>query len=188
MIFRFFVVLYIIATIAIAGWVVFDLVKWVHPSEIRISTYQAKCLHNNEYVVLQGGDTPYLFDEKVLNEPLNQTEETLNFYCKYYDQIQPHIQAYLQSSTYPEKYRANLAFLELEESLDRKHTSNTPALYSLETVREENNFLEVLFYLGGTLLWGLIGVLFLQVLRIVYLYIAFGEIIWHPFRKPGAIN
>lgn len=189
MIFRFFVVLYVICLLAIVGWWIYAFPTNVHLSEARISNYQAKCISNDRYVILQGGSTPYEFAEKDLKTTeFSDTPQDLNFYCKYYDQIQPHIQTYINAKSLNEKYEANTAFHTFEQSVGRYSVSRTPALYNLETTRVENNYTVVLLSALGIFLGGVVFFLVLQILRMIYLYITFGEIIWHPFRKPKTLK
>lgn len=189
MIFRFFVVLYVICLLAIVGWWLYAFPTNVNVSEGRISYYQAKCINNDKYVVLQGESTPYEFSEKNFKTTeYSDTPQDLNFYCKYYDQIQPHVQAHINANTLEETYQANMAFNSFEESVGRYSVSRTPALYNLETMRVENNYSVVLLSALGIFLGGAVFFLALQIVRMIYLYITFGEIIWHPFRKPKGLK
>ena len=186
---RSFIVLYFLAIIALAGALVYFTFTEIKFSGMNVNHYQAKCLSNDKYVILQGDTRPYEFPETNLTTTeFMDVKQDLNFYCKYYDQIQPYIQAHINSKNIQEEYQANIAFHKFEESVARSSISRTPALYSLETIRVENIPSTAFSELLAVLTFGLIGFVILQILRMVYLYIAFGQIIWHPFRKPKSLS
>ena len=63
---------------------------------------------------------------------MSDTEKTLNFYCTFYDQIQPHIVAYNIAKTPEQRISANERFAEFEESVP--YVFPFPPLYTLEEI------------------------------------------------------
>lgn len=182
---RFFKLAYVLALIAIAVWLPIYVLSSIQWDMVTLSSYKAKCLSNNQYVVLQGapiGDAE-IWNEVYLNSSENRTAimERLNFYCKYYNEIQPHIVAYNETKTLAEQRDANIRFVEFEKTKDKVYAY--PELYTLETVSAETHLEEIY----NPLLVGLVGAiaafLILQFVRICYVYIVFGKVVWHPFAK-----
>lgn len=183
---RFFKLIYVIALILIALSLPIYFFSNVDFSKITISTYKAKCTSNDQYVVLEGSSSnsqsqAYTFDETSLDNPLSDTKEDLNFYCKYYDQIQPYLNDYAASTTTNEQKLVNLSFYQFKNSQDTVYAY--PQLYKLETVSERKNYNEVLYTLMAWFGGALAAFVILQILKISYLYVKFGEIVWHPFKS-----
>ena len=89
---RFFKLLYILTLIFLGLSLPIYLLTHIQFDAIVRTTYKAKCLSNDQYVVLQGSPKGMAseFDELVLNHPLRpelDTKKTINFYCKYYDGV-----------------------------------------------------------------------------------------------------
>ena len=152
---------------------------------IVLSTYKAKCLSNNQYVVLQGdpvGDAT-TYDEVYLNSSENRVAimEQLNFYCKYYDEIQPHIIAYNEANTSAEYYNANIRFSQFKDTKDKVYAY--PELYKLEVVSNETHLEEIYYPLLGWLMGAVAAFVLLQIVRMCYVYVVFGKLVWHPFKK-----
>jgi hypothetical protein len=136
-------------------------------------------------VVLQGGKVgdAEIWNEGYLNSSENRTAimEQLNFYCKYYDEIQPHIVAYNQANTSAEQVAANILFTQFENGKEKVYAY--PELYTLEVVSEETRPQEIYDPLLSGLLGALMAFLLLQVIRICYVYVVYGKLVWHPFKK-----
>lgn len=182
---RFFKLLYIFSFVGIClSLLVVVILEISHETSIRI-TYKAKCLSNNEYVVLQGAqyNEAYTFDNFVLNDTIyGDTKRTLNFYCKHYDEIQKHITAYVESKTPAEIRDANADFFQFRERVI-SGSSSYPPLYTLEEV--DKVFLPYMV-LNPILDWVLVALcafVLLQVARMSYVYVVFGQVVWHPFRQ-----
>ncbi|MBU1179762.1 hypothetical protein KJ885_02360 [Patescibacteria group bacterium] len=183
---RFFKLIYVFALIAIAISLPICLFLEVDFSRIFDTDYKAKCLSNNKYVVLQGSalDEAYIFSKTTLNDSkFSDTKKDLNFYCKYYDKIQPHIIAYAKSKTTADQVKANIAFFTFKDSV-LPVVSSSPKLYKLEVVDREFNYYAIVIPFILWLEGALLAFIILQILRISYLYIVFGKIIWHPLKHP----
>lgn len=182
---RFFKLLYALALIAIALWFVIYVLTSIRWDMVVNTSYKAKCNSNNQYVVLQGAPVGVadVMDEGYLNSEENRTaiKEQLNFYCKYYDEIQPHIVAYNEAKTRSEQVAANLNFTQFENGKDKVYAY--PELYTLEPVSEETRPQEIYNPLLTGLVGAFIAFLLLQIVRICYVYVVFGKLVWHPFRK-----
>ncbi len=184
---RFFKLLYVLALIAIALSLPIMLVTSVQWDRIIITSYKAKCISNQQYVVLQGGavGVPDAYDEIFLNSNENRTaiKEQLNFYCKYYDEIQPHIVAYNEAESFAEQAAANARFAQFGKSVGRANVYAYPELFELEPVGDETRLYELYNPLVGWLTGVILAFLLLQVVRMCYVYVVFGKVVWHPFRK-----
>lgn len=181
---RFFKLLYVLALIILALSLPIFALTSIKFDKIVQSSYKARCLSNNQYVVLQGsqvGDADVM-DEIYLNSSENRTaiKEQLNFYCKYYDEVQPHIVAYNEAISLSEQRAANIAFTEFKNS--RGKVYSYPELYSLELVSNEIHPEELYYPLMSWLIGALIAFVLLHAMRICYLYVVFGQVIWHPFK------
>lgn len=152
--------------------------------EVVSSSYKAKCLSNNQYVVLQGSskNEVWVFNEIELSKPEFETKQGLNFYCEYYDKIQPHITAYIESKNVSEQIKANENFFKFKDSVF-SGVHSYPQLYELEVADEVIHPYKVY---GPIIAW-IVGVslafLLLQILKICYTYIVFDEVVLHPFRS-----
>jgi len=184
MIQRFFKLIYLIALVAIGLYLVGYPLTAINYDRIAITTYKAQCLSNSKDVVLQGmhpGEV-YEFNEVVYEDTIfSDTKETLNFYCKYYDQVQPHIVAYNNTRTLAEQREANVAFWTLRQELE-PNVYTYPQLYKLVPISEETNYYEILSPLVEALTVAIGWFVILQLARMAYIYIVFGEVAWHPFR------
>jgi hypothetical protein len=184
---RFFKLLYVLSLIGIGFGSIYVFLSEFDPSAIIRTSYRAKCLSNNEYVVLQGSEPndAYVFDEFSLNRPFSsewETRKDLNFYCKYYDQIRPHIIAYSESQTSGEQVTANQNFFESFKTI-RPTVTAYPELYKLEVVSEVFQPYEIYSPILSGLFVAILWFLILQLIRMGYTYIVFNEIVWHPFRQ-----
>lgn len=149
---------------------------------VYFDTYQAKCLNNNKYVVLQGSSQPYQFDDWDLRVDNDLSlKRDLNFYCQYYEQIQPHISRYLKAQNPSETRLANMDFFQFKDGV----ISNVfafPEVYELVSVKRAF----MADYLFGPIInWAVYALSIfavIQFLRVCYIYIVFGKIIWHPFK------
>jgi hypothetical protein len=123
-------------------------------------------------------------DEFYYNSPENSIEiqKELNFYCQYYDQIQPHIIAYIESKNINEQRDANKKFWSYRSSVEDSVKSQ-PHLYQLEVAKEEKQWSEIYNPIIAWLIMGGFSFLLLQVIRICYVYVVYGKLVWHPFRK-----
>jgi hypothetical protein len=189
MIKRFFKLLYVLALIAIGVSFPAYLFASIQFDAIVRTTYRAKCISNNQYVVLQGSPVAYAweFDEFELNNPSfltnEYTKETLNFYCKYYDEIQPHIIAYTLTKTRDQEVSANQSYIDFKNSVPA--VSSYPVLYKLEEVRSSTH-LEVIYMPLINVSAGVVfAFLMLQIVRMCFVYVVYGKVVWHPFRKIG---
>lgn len=127
----------------------------------------------------------YTFSEIILDsEALYDldTKQTLNLYCKYYDEIQPHIAAYINSNTSFEKRLANIKFFEFRDSV-ASNVSSYPATFQIEEVSRETQWFQLYGPIVDSLTIIFLGFIILQILKISYVYIVFGKIVWHPFRN-----
>ncbi len=182
---RFFKLLYVLALIAIVLSLPIVALTSIKFDRIVQSSYKAKCLSNNQYVVLQGapvGDADVM-DEIYLDSPENRTaiKEQLNFYCKYYDEIQSHIVAYNEAKTPTEQYAANIRFTQFENGKDKVYSY--PELYSLEPVSNETHLEELYYPLLAWLIGAALAFVVLQILRMCYIYVVFDIVAWHPFKS-----
>lgn len=184
MIKRLFKLLYVIALIVIVLSLPIYLLSEISFDQIVVSTYKAKCLQNGKYVVLQGGSEPYTFDEIGLEDQIFQNvRQDLNFYCRYYDQIQPHITSYLNSNTLEETRNANINFSNFKSPVISSVYSY-PELFNLEEVSSETRYYEVYGPVIAWLIYAIFAFITIQILKICYIYIVFGKVIWHPFKYP----
>jgi len=182
---RFFKLLYVLGLLAIV--VALPIIVLNIPfDKVMITSYKAKCISNGQYVVLQGapiGEVE-IWNEIHLDSSSNRMKEAikkqLNFYCEYYDEIQPHIAAYNQTNTFAEQASANKRFAEFKNS--KEDVDTYPELYKLEPVEEEIRWNELYYPFLAWVLGSFIFFLFLQFLRICYTYVTFGELVWHPFK------
>ncbi|MBP6879462.1 MAG: hypothetical protein KBF62_01850 [Candidatus Pacebacteria bacterium] len=182
---RFFKLLYVIALIGIVVSLPVVILTSVRFDWITVTSYKAKCNSNNEYVVLEGSslNSPYVFDEVTLNDTtFSDTKKDLNFYCQYYDEIQPYIIGYAESDTRVEQVLTNQRFFKFEESVSSNVWSYPPQ-YTLEIVSNETNWYELWGPVLGWLIYATLSFLFLQIIRICYTYVVFGKLVWHPFKS-----
>ena len=179
---RFFKLLYIIILIGIGLSFPLYILTSIEFDEIVISSYKAKCLSNNEYVVLEGDSQAYVFNEITLEDTIySNTKEDLNFYCKYYDSVQPYVLSYIRAKNTAEQVDANKGFFNFKESVIN-NVYSYPALYKLEVVSEETNLYRIYGPLVEWFAVALFVFILLQILRMCYVYIVFGEVVWHPFK------
>lgn len=185
MIKRLFKLLYVFALSALVLSLPYRIMTSVDFSKVTISSYKAKCLSNNQYVVLQGAEVgeAVVMDEIYLEDSNNSKaiKEQLNFYCKYYDEIEPYIIAYNNAKTPAEQYASNIAFTQFENT--KAKVFAYPELYKLELVGEEKHFEEIYYPFFGWLIGAIIAFIILQILRMSYIYVAFGKVVWHPFKQ-----
>lgn len=182
---RFFKLLYTLILIAIVIWLPIHVLSSIRWDTVVLSSYKAKCLSNNQYVVLQGssvGDIT-IWDEDYLNSSESHTtiKEQLNFYCKYYDQIQMHIATYNEAKTPSERVSANQRFVAFENSKDKVYAY--PELYKLETVNEEFRPQEIYNPILDGVVFAAIAFTLLQIIRVCYVYVVYGKLVWHPFKN-----
>ena len=183
MINRFFKLLYIFSLIAIALSLPVYLVSRIRLDQLTTTSYRAICLENNKYVVLQGSlsDEAFIFKDPA-PEDQKDFNFSLNLYCKYYNGIKLHIIAFRESKTRSEQVAANLAFVNFENSV-KSNISSYPKLYRIETVDKKIYYDEIYIPL---IIWfegALLAFIILQTLRISYIYVVFGKIVWHPFKS-----
>lgn len=181
---RFFKLLYVLALAGIVLSLPIYLLATIQTDAIVRTTYQAKCNSNGEYVVLQGSKLgeAYQFDEFVLNDTIfSDTKDTLNFYCKYFDEIQPHVVVYTQTKTPAETLEANSDFFAFRESKPEVYAY--PQLYTLETVSEITQWNQVYNPIIEWLLTAIALFILLQFVRMCYVYVTFGKVVWHPFKS-----
>lgn len=182
---RFFKLIYILALIGIALSLPITILRNVQFDRIVVTTYKAKCISNNQYVVLEGSqlNEVYIFDEITLEDTIfSDTKKTLNFYCRYYDSVRPYIVAYTESKTNAEVVKANQDFFKFQQSV----ISNVyayPAQYQLEVVDNQNRWNELYNPIIEWLIGAIAAFVVLQIIRMCYVYVAFGEVVWHPFRQ-----
>ncbi len=178
---RFFITVYFLLHIPLLVIPIYAVTENRFWEDLGMHDYKVKCLNNNQYVVLQGSlvDTPDIVSDQLLQGEFGiETKQNLRFYCAYYNEIQPHIQAYREAKTRDDQVRANKVFFQFQESKQPVFFEN----YQLEVVETKNNwapFWNMLFEgVFGTLLYYAL----LQVARIIYTYIVLGKIVWHPYR------
>lgn len=185
MIHRFFKLLYTFALIVLALSLPFYFLTNVHFDWITVTTYKAKCLSNDQYVVLEGSplNMAYEFNEVTLNDTIySNTRQSLNFYCKYYDKAHSYVVAYNQASTNAERVQVNQDFFNFQQSVI-SNVFSYPESYKLEVVSEETNWNELYNPLVAWLIGAVAAFIALQIVRMSYVYIVFGKLVWHPFRK-----
>lgn len=182
---RFFKLLYVFALIAIALWLPIFILTSIDYESIVWTSYKAKCLSNDEYVVLQGSaeNDAWVFDEFSYDDTIyNDIKRDLNFYCNYYTQIQPHIVAYNQAQTREAEVRANQEFFTFKQNvIDSVYAY--PASYKLEVVENEFQPYKILDPIIVGVVGALIAFVLLQIVRMSYVYVVFGKMVWHPFKK-----
>lgn len=179
---RFFKVLYAIALLAI---IVSIPVSFIDGREIRehlYVSYKVKCTSNDKYVVLQGSqlDEYYTLTDNILDLFPDKKKE-LNFYCQYYSDIQKHILAYLATDN---RTQANIDYFEFRrEKLPT--ISAYPTLYELERVKDSNGAWTygILEPLVDAITYALVAFGLLQIIKFIYVYIVFGEVVLHPFKQ-----
>lgn len=182
---RFFKLLYVLALIVLGLSFPIYLLTNIQFDAIVRTTYTARCLSNDQYVVLEGSriGEAYRFDEFTLNDTIyNDTKKTLNFYCKYYDAIQPYIVAYTESKTKADIAKANTNFFNYRETVF-SNVYSYPPLYKLEVVSEITQLNEIYSPLIDWLIVAGFAFMVLQIARMCYVYVVFGKVVWHPFRK-----
>ena len=183
---RLFKLLYMLAVITIAVWLPAYVLSEIQWDMVVLSSYKAKCLSNNQYVVLQGAPVgeATIWEEDYLNSSENSTviREQLNFYCKYYDEIQPHIIAYNETKNFSEQYAANIHFTEFEKTKGKVYAY--PELYKLETVSEETRPQEIYNPVIAGFVGAVAAFILLQIIRICYVYVVYGKVVWRPFKSP----
>ena len=182
---RFFKLLYVLALIAIGLSLPIYLLTSIQFDAITRTTYKAKCLSNDQYVVLQGSQIgeAYEFDEFTLNDTIyNDTKRSLNFYCKYYDAVQPYIVAYTESKTNADIVKSNTSFFNFREGAI-SNVYSYPALYNLEVVSEITQLNEIYNPIINWLIYALFFFVILQIVRMCYVYVVFGKVVWHPFKS-----
>jgi hypothetical protein len=106
----------------------------------------------------------------------------MNFYCKYYEEVQPHIAAYIESKTRADEVNANINFSNFRNSVD-SNVSAYPALYKLEVESNKIQSQEIYDPIIDALTGAILAFLLLQIARICYVYVVFNKLVWHPFRK-----
>lgn len=180
---RFFKLIYVIALICLAlslPIVILNSVQW---DKIVVTSYKAKCTSNNQYVVLQGasvGNAEVYSETYLDSENSMAIKEQLNFYCKYYEAIQPHILSYNMAKTTSEQLEANMNYREFENSVAKTYAY--PELFKFEEVSEETHLEELYYPLIQWLIGAVAVFVLLQILRICYVYVVFGKVVWHPFK------
>jgi hypothetical protein len=179
MIKRLFKLLYVFAligiTLYIPIYIYYKIAINLGMDRIVENSYRAKCKSNNEYVILQGSKEPYEFNSFVLNTAELETKKDLNFYCKYYNEVQPYI------TGYDGTYKGNTNFFDFKESVI-KNVNSYPELYNLELLKKEIHYDYIYGAFIAAFVFALIMFIALQFLRICYVYIVFGKVIWHPFK------
>jgi hypothetical protein len=150
-------------------------------------SYKAKCLSNDKYVVLQGSPSDEgddFLDLSLTGENGHAYNRQLNFYCKYYDEIRPFIVSYRTSNSNTEQYQNNLAFTAFEKSKNYDQMFTNPKLYELELVKKD---FQPWVVFGPIIDWlTVVGGLFIiiQIIKICYIYVVYGKIVYHPFKLP----
>jgi len=182
---RLFKLLYVFALIAIALWLPIFILTSIDYKSIVWTSYKAKCLSNDQYVVLQGSaeNDAWVFDEFSYDDTIyNDIKRDLNFYCKYYTQIQPHIVAYNQAQTIEAEVLANQEFFTFKQGvIDSVYAY--PASYKLEVVENEFQPYKILDPIITGLIGAFVAFVLLQIIRMSYVYVVFGKVVWYPFRK-----
>ncbi len=182
---RFFKLLYIFALIALGFSLPIYFISAIQQDKVYEISYKIKCLGNDKYVVLQGSeynDINIISDNFWESENQYELKKQFNFYCQYYDQVQPHIAAYNESKDFTEQRDANLNFDKFRDSVI-SNISSEPALYKLEIVNKEFLPNKVYNPIINWLIMALGIFILLQIVKISYAYIMFGEIVIHPFRQ-----
>lgn len=181
MIKRFFKLLYTLSIILLALSLPVFIFISTYLNKVS-SSYKARCLLNNQYVVLQGASVGESY-EFYLNDIENdkKTKELLNFYCKYYNEIQPYIIAYNEAKTLDDQVLANMSFVEFKNTKDE--ISAYPKLYKLEIISNKTFFKEILELIVVWFIWATPIFIVLQILRVCYVYVVFGVVMWHPFKQ-----
>lgn len=173
MIKRFFTLVYILGLMAIFLSLPAYIISEFNSNENLKTSYKAKCLSNNEYIVLQGSHEPYVFKEQALNNDKLETKKDLNFYCKYYDEIQPFI------ASHDGSFKEDLRFIKFKNSV-ASNVFQYPPLYKLESI---NIFPALLNAIKTWLQGATIAFIILQFFRICFVYITRGKIEWVPFKS-----
>lgn len=185
---RFFKLVYFLSLIALGLSLPVYLITSIQFDAVVRTSYKAKCLSNNQYVVLEGSlpNQVYVFEEFVLKDsPFTKSSETiknLNFYCKYYNEARSFVIAYNDSKNSSEQINVNKKFFSFQESM-LPNVSLYPLLYELEVVNEEFQSYEIFNPIISWFSWFIFAFLLLQIVKLCYVYVAFGEIVWHPFKQ-----
>ena len=182
MLHRFFVLLYVLANVYVVTFsigIAYDETNFL--ADLSNTVYQVRC-DNGELVVLQGtlDGSPVTYDDRYLERNDGNTfRSKLRFYCANYEEIQYHINAYAAAVTPAERQRALTEYRSFEDSQVDTVVQN----YTLEEIESDSSARSFFTFLllAVSLLIG--QWLILQVLRIAYLYVVFGKLVWHPYRK-----
>ena len=150
-------------------------------------TYKAKCISNGKFVVLEGAkeNEIYEINKFTLDHPIApeyDDKRLLNFYCKYYDEVQPYIIAYNKSTSRGEEVSVNQNFYTFQNVVITQ-VSLYPPLYELVIVKKELQQYQLYGPIIDWLLYAVSAFLLLQVMKICYVYVVFGRIVFHPFKS-----
>lgn len=154
------------------------------------TTYKAKCISNGKFVVLEGSreNEIYEINKFTLDYPIApeyDDKRLLNFYCKYFDEVQPHIVAYNKSTSREEQINVNQNFYTFQNSVITQVPSYPP-LYELVIVKKELQKYRIYDPIIDWLLYAVSTFLLLQVMKICYGYVVFGRIVFHPFKSANS--
>lgn len=177
---RFFNLLYFISLALLVLSLPFYVFSSGDLDKIYIKSYKAKCLSSGQYVILQGAREPYIFDDYSIRlakaGDLIENKKDLNFYCKYFNEVKPYVDGYDGS------YEGNVNFFKLKDSVI-SGISAYPELYKLEVVRQEKHY-DIIYGLIVTwLIFASVGFVLMQVVKVCYLYVVTGRVVWHPFKS-----
>lgn len=185
MLHRFFQLLYAISNIVLLIALPIYIVSNIESDSDEKTSFAPTCLLNNKNIVLQGSeyDEILILDNFFLHgENSIALKKQFNFYCKYYNEIQPHITTYIESLTEAEKTEANVTFNKFKDSV-YSDVLEYPPLYELEIVSQVTQWNKIYYIIIESFIIFIFWFLSIQTIRIGYIYVVFGKIIWHPFKK-----
>lgn len=185
---RFSKVINTLALLGILGSIPLFFITSFDAEEFIIDTYQVRCIDNGSFITLQGGvvGEPDTWTERQLdmfrdgmrNPGFDYTTQNLNFYCLYYDDIQPYIYSYTLSE---DKVAANMRYAEFKKSVIDS-VDRYPELYDKVLVDSERQMYVLTNALAIASVFPLILFLLLQMVRIIIVYVVYGEMVWNPLR------
>ena len=184
MLHRFFKLLYVLALIAIAVSIPVFLVAEIEYSKIVVTTYKVRCLNSDEHLVLYGSQ---IFSEFVIGGKNSDSwNKKFNFHCQYYDSLLNSnsllkVANYFEEEDLIERLRDYKEFSAFEKKIVL-NTASYPEHFTLEPISDEIQWHQIFMPLIELFSGLLIAFLFLQFLRMSYVYIVFGRVVWHPFK------
>lgn len=184
---RFFKLIYLILLIGILLFTCVYYIKDFIRQERIYTEYKVKCIDNGKYIVLEGSENLAPLVTSMASFDLETTRKEYNFYCKFYDEMQPYIMKSFERKLTAQDI-TNYFYFRTEKI---KQISNYPELFILEKQPHNKDYyyyyvivnplLDALINIGGLFILS-------QFLKNFYTYIKFGEVTFHPFRSKRRVD